>query len=377
MTKTTAEKKPSAGRAALDKFMKAHSKTAMFASELPNTPRLKTGSLALDFVLNGGIPEGKVVELYGPSGGGKSTLALSIIAEQQRQWELDGNDDYIAVYLDLERSANIEYFLSVGVDTDRLLVIVPDSGEDAINQTREILSTGIAKLIVLDSLAAMVSENEITADAGDSVVAATARINTRFLRIVVGELEKTDSTLIVINQIRDLFNAQSFGPKTKTTGGKATEFFASMRIEIKRIGSLKDRKTNDVVGNKVKMTVEKSRFSPPKRAVETAIIFGKGISKNSELVDLGLQLKVLRKKGNAVVYGEDVIGAGHDAAVDAVAADADLRSRLFVDVEAASDAFIAASKDSENSENSAVGDEYVAAAGDDADSGSEEVPDFV
>ncbi len=318
-------------KSSLDAFFKKYKTEVSFASDLPNVERLSTGSLSLDFTLNGGLPKGKVAEFYGPSGGGKSTLALSVIAAQQEQWKKD-DLDYYAMYLDLERSANTEYFEAVGVDTDRLLTVTPKSGEQAIDMVRDAVETGDIKLFVLDSLAAMVSAKEIDASAGDSVPAATARINTHFLRTVVPELDEAGATMIVINQLRENFSAMAFGPKTKTSGGKATEYFASMRIEIARIGQIKSGQ--EVIGNRIKMTVKKSRFSKPGRSVEADIIFGLGISRSGELIDLGLQLGILKKKGAFIYYEDDQIGQGKESARRALQRNKELSSRIENDIRA-------------------------------------------
>lgn len=353
-------------KSALDSFFKKYKTEASFASDLPKVERLSTGSLSLDFTLNGGLPKGKIAEFYGPSGGGKSTLALSVIAAQQEQWKKD-DLDYYAMYLDLERSANTDYFEAVGVDTDRLIIVTPVSGEQAIDMVRDAVEISPTKLFVLDSLAAMVSAKEIDAGAGDSVPAATARINTRFLRTVVPELDEAGATMIVINQLRENFNAMAFGPKTKTSGGKATEYFASMRIEIARIGSIKSGA--EVIGNKIRMTVKKSRFSSPGRSVEAEIIFGIGISRSGELIDLGLQLGVLSKKGNLIFFGDEKVGQGRESARRALQKNKELSDLIETSIREKT----AELNEKKYNEDDIDREDDI----DNEDAGSEDAPDFI
>lgn len=264
---------------------------------------IPTGSLSLDMALGiGGVPKGRIVEIYGPESSGKTTLALHIAAESQKN---GGN----AAFIDVEHALDPEYSAALGVDIDSLLVSQPDTGEQALEIAEALIRSGAIDVIIIDSVAALVPKAEIEGDMGDSHVGLHARLMSQSLRKITGALSKSNCTAIFINQLRDKIGV-IYGSSETTTGGRALKFYASVRIDIRRVESIK--KGSEVIGNRTKAKIVKNKLAPPFKEAEFDILYGKGISKEGELVDMGLATDVLSRSGAWFYYGETRIGQGRD-----------------------------------------------------------------
>lgn len=266
---------------------------------------IPTGSLALDAALGiGGVPRGRVVEIYGPESSGKTTLATHIIAEAQK---LGGT----CAFIDAEHAFDASYAAKLGVDIDDLLISQPDTGEQALNIVDTLVRSGALDLIVIDSVAALVPKAEIEGDMGDSHVGLQARLMSQALRKLTGTINRTKTIVIFINQIRMKIGVMFGSPET-TTGGRALKFYSSVRMDIRRIGAIKDG--TDVIGNRTRVKIVKNKVAPPFQLAEFDIIYGEGVSSMGELVDLAVDNDIMKKSGSWYSYGDIKVGQGREAA---------------------------------------------------------------
>jgi len=266
---------------------------------------IPTGSLALDAALGiGGIPRGRVIEIFGPESSGKTTLATHIIAEAQK---LGGN----CAFIDAEHALDAGYAEKLGVDLANLLISQPDTGEDALNICEMLIRSGALDVIVIDSVAALVPRAEIEGDMGDSHMGLQARLMSQALRKLTGTINRTNTALIFINQIREKIGVVFGSPET-TPGGRALKFYASIRIDIRRIGTIKEG--TEVIGNRTRVKIVKNKVAPPFRIAEFDIIYGEGVSAMGELVDLAVENDIIEKSGSWFAYGDIKIGQGRDSA---------------------------------------------------------------
>lgn len=267
---------------------------------------LSTGSLAIDLALGvGGLPLGRMIEVFGPESSGKTTFCLSVIAEAQRQGGL-------AAFVDVEHALDPKYARVVGVKLDDLLVSQPDSGEDALNITETLIRSNAVDVIVLDSVAALVTKQELDGQMGDSTVGVQARLMSQAMRRLTAVVSKTKCVCIFTNQIREKIGVMFGNPET-TPGGRALKFFSSVRIDIRRIGQIKDP-AGRVIGNRTKIKVVKNKVAPPFTECEFDIMYNEGISRTGSLLDLGLEQKVLEKKGAWIAFEGTLVGQGREAA---------------------------------------------------------------
>ena len=264
-----------------------------------------TGSLGLDIALGiGGLPMGRIIEIYGPESSGKTTLTLHCIAEQQKAGG-------VCAFVDAEHALDPQYARKLGIDLDELLISQPDTGEQALEITDTLVRSGAVNMVVVDSVAALTPKSELEGDMGDSSVGVQARLMSQAMRKLTGSISRSNCMVIFINQIRMKIGVMFGSPET-TTGGNALKFYSSVRLDIRRIGSLKDR--DEVVGNATRVKVVKNKVAPPFKEVEFDIMYGEGISKMGELLDLGVKAGVVNKSGAWFSYGDERIGQGRENA---------------------------------------------------------------
>ncbi len=270
-----------------------------------DVPVISTTSLAIDYAIGvGGVPRGRVVEIFGPESSGKTTLALHVVAEAQRRGG-------VAAFVDAEHALDPEYARKLGVDVDNLMVSQPDSGEQALEITEILIRSGAIDVVVVDSVAALVPKAELDGEMGDSHVGLQARLMSQALRKLAGIVSKSQTSLVFINQIREKIGVMFGNPET-TTGGRALKFYASLRLDIRRIGSIQEGET--AIGNRTKLRVVKNKLAPPFRLAEFDILYGEGISREGDLIDLGVAHKVVEKSGSWHSYGELRLGQGRENA---------------------------------------------------------------
>ncbi len=270
-------------------------------------PVVSTGSIALDIALGiGGLPRGRVIEIYGPEASGKTTLALQVVAEIQKQGG-------VASFIDAEHALDVLYAKRIGVNTDDLLISQPDSGEQALDIAEILVRSAAVDLVVVDSVAALVPRAEIEGEMGDAHMGLQARLMSQALRKLTATISKSMTTVIFINQIRQKIGIMFGNPET-TTGGNALKFYSSIRLDIRRIASLKDGQ--DVVGNRTRVKIVKNKLAPPFKEVEFDIIFGQGISREGDVIDLGTDMNIIERSGTWYSYNESRIGQGRENAKD-------------------------------------------------------------
>lgn len=286
---------------------------------------IPTGSLSLDFALGiGGVPKGRIIEIYGPESSGKTTLALHIVAEAQKR----GGE---VAFIDAEHALDPSYAKALGVDIDSMLISQPDTGEQGLEICEALVRSGAIDVVVVDSVAALTPRAEIEGDMGDSHVGLLARLMSQALRKLAGSISKTNCIVIFINQLREKVGVMYGNPEV-TTGGRALKFYASVRIDIRRVESLKNG--SEIIGNHVRAKVVKNKVAPPFRQAEFDIMFGEGIAKTGELVDLGVQLGMVQKSGSWFSMGEVRIGQGRDAAKQYMKDNPEVAERLEADIRA-------------------------------------------
>ena len=274
-------------------------------SPLMDIEATSTGSLGLDIALGiGGLPKGRIIEIYGPESSGKTTLTLHVVAEEQKKGG-------VCAFVDAEHALDPQYAKKLGVNLDELLISQPDTGEQALEIVDTLVRSGAVSLVVIDSVAALVPKSEIEGDMGDMQMGAQARLMSQAMRKLTASIGRSNCMVIFINQIRMKIGVMFGSPET-TTGGNALKFYASVRLDIRRIGAIKERE--DVVGNATRVKVVKNKVAPPFKQVEFDIMYGEGISKTGELVDLGVKAGVVEKSGSWYSYGDERIGQGRENA---------------------------------------------------------------
>ena len=319
---TPNEGKLKALQAAMAKIEKDFGKGSIMKlgdEHVENIEVIPTGSIALDNALGvGGYPRGRIIEIYGPESSGKTTLAIHAIAEAQKAGG-------IAAFIDAEHAFDRFYAAKLGVDVDNLWISQPDNGEQALQIADQLISSAAVDIVVVDSVAALTPKKEIEGDMGDNVVGLQARLMSQALRKLTSTISKTNTTCIFINQLREKIGVMFGNPET-TTGGNALKFYASVRLDIRKATAIKDGE--DVVGNLVRVKVVKNKVAPPFRKAEFEITFGEGISHVGEIVDLGVELGIIKKSGSWFSYGETRLGQGRDAVKKIIKDNPDLADEL-------------------------------------------------
>lgn len=306
-TKEANKEKLKALQLTIDKIEKTFGKGAIMKmgdNPIEEMEVISSGSIALDNSLGiSGYPKGRIVEIYGPESSGKTTLTIHAIAEAQKAGG-------IAAFIDAEHAFDRSYAEKLGVDTENLFISQPDNGEQALEIAENLIRSGAIDIIVIDSVAALTPKSEIEGEMGDSKMGLQARLMSQALRKLTGTISKTNCCCIFINQLREKIGVMFGNPET-TTGGNALKFYASIRLDIRRIGQLKDGET--VSGNRVRVKIVKNKVAPPFKTAEFDILYGEGISKTGEIIDLGVELNVIKKAGSWYSYNDTRIGQGRDA----------------------------------------------------------------
>ncbi|MEI3504686.1 MAG: recombinase RecA [Anaerovoracaceae bacterium] len=301
------EERNKALQSAMDQIQKTFGKGAVMKlgddNAKLNIEAISTGSMSLDLATGiGGVPRGRIVEIYGPESSGKTTLTLHIIAEAQK----NGGK---AAFIDAEHALDPEYARNLGVDIDELLVSQPDYGEQALEIAEMLVRSGAIDVVVVDSVAALVPKNEIEGAMGDATVGAQARLMSQALRKLAGIINKTNTTIIFINQLREKIGVMFGNPET-TTGGRALKFFSSMRMDVRRVESIKSG--DDILGNRTKVKIVKNKVAPPFKQAEFDIMYGEGISRVGDVLDCAVEAKVINKAGSWYSFGDNRIGQGRE-----------------------------------------------------------------
>ncbi|MEQ8473417.1 MAG: recombinase RecA [Marinoscillum sp.] len=307
----------------IDKLEKTYGKgTIMKLSDnkVLDVPTISTGSLSLDMALGvGGIPKGRIIEIYGPESSGKTTLAMHCIAEAQKKGGL-------AAIIDAEHAFDKSYAEKLGIDTENLLISQPDNGEQALEIAEHLIRSGALDIVVIDSVAALVPRGELEGEMGDSKMGLQARLMSQALRKLTGAINKSGCSCIFINQLREKIGVMFGNPET-TTGGNALKFYASVRLDIRRIGQIKESADN-ILGNRTRVKVVKNKVAPPFKVVEFDIMYGRGISKSGEIIDIGVELDVIKKSGSWFSYNDNKLGQGRDAVKQLVEDNPELMDEL-------------------------------------------------
>ena len=307
---------------AMDKIDKDYGKGAIMRmgdSEVIKVAVIPTGSIGLNAALGvGGYPRGRVIEIYGPEASGKTTLAIHAIAEAQKTGG-------IAAFIDAEHAFDRYYAEKLGVNTDELLISQPDDGEQALEIADQLIRSAAVDIVVIDSVAALTPRKEIEGDMGDSNVGLQARLMSQALRKLTANISKTNTTCIFINQLREKIGVMFGNPET-TTGGNALKFYSSVRLDIRRVSQLKDG--DDAIGNQVRVKVVKNKVAPPFRKAEFDIMFGEGISRAGEIVDLGVEYGIVKKSGSWFSYGDTKLAQGRDATKNVMKENPDLAAEI-------------------------------------------------
>jgi recombination protein RecA len=308
MAQSDADSKLKALQTTLEKLDKTYGKGTVMRlsdSKVLDIPTISTGSLGLDLALGiGGVPRGRVVEIYGPESSGKTTLAMHCIAEAQKKGGL-------AAIVDAEHAFDRSYAEKLGIDTKNLLISQPDSGEQALEIAEHLISSGAIDILVIDSVAALVPRAELEGEMGDSKMGLQARLMSQALRKLTGVINKTGCCCIFINQLREKIGVVFGNPET-TTGGNALKYYASVRLDIRRVGQIKESADN-ILGNRTRVKVVKNKLAPPFKVVEFDIMYGEGISKAGEIIDLAVELDIVKKAGSWFSYDGNRLGQGRDA----------------------------------------------------------------
>jgi recombination protein RecA len=325
---------------ALSNIEKKYGKGAIMRlgqSSALNVASIPTGSIALDTALGiGGLPRGRIVEIYGPESSGKTTLALHVVAEAQKA----GGE---AAFIDAEHALDPVYAANLGVDVDALLVSQPDNGEQALEIAEALTNSGALDVIVVDSVAALVPRAEIEGEMGSNHVGLHARLMSQALRKLAGNVSRTNTIIIFINQLRDKIGVV-YGSSETTTGGRALKFYASVRIDVRRLESLKGAGSTEFVGSRTRAKIVKNKVAPPFKEAEFDIMYGKGISKEGELIDLAVKLDIVQKSGAWFAYGETRLGQGRDNAKLYIAENPELAQEIAAKVRENSEKLLAAPK---------------------------------
>ncbi len=314
----------------LDKLDKAYGKGTvmkMSDSAVIDVDAISSGSLGLDIALGvGGYPRGRVIEIYGPESSGKTTLTLHAIAEAQKAGG-------IAAFIDAEHAFDRFYAQKLGVDIDNLIISQPDNGEQALEITDNLIRSGAIDIVVIDSVAALTPKSEIEGEMGDSKMGLHARLMSQALRKLTGSISKTNCTVIFINQLREKIGVMFGNPET-TTGGNALKFYASVRLDIRRSTQIKET-NGDVMGNKTKVKVVKNKVAPPFKTAEFDIMYGEGISKVGEILDIAVEFEIIKKSGSWFSYDDTKLGQGRDAVKALIKDNPELQDELEVKIKAA------------------------------------------